>query len=348
MRKSILLAVSILSFSLCGIVFAEENSQLDMLPDVTIELVGAAAVEPSVTTTPAPVDTSTDMEAETEEAADTGASGKTEREADVEIDSEILYDESDDLFPVDSETIATVQWELSERGYYDGVNDGVMGEGTRGAIIKYKQDHNIGSTGDITYKLLESLHIAMEPFFTDDGAIGVESTENPENAERLKYFSSKTRLYTEASTASDIAGTVSRNDQATIGETSMGWTQVRHRNKVAYVPTIYLMDEPYLALEEAEAARVALEAQLAEHAAPDAGAAPVSELFSDTGNDASSAPGRTAATGQWVYWADNSETAYSYHLYSDCSRLSRSTVVGGTLAECPYTDLCDECAMRNH
>ena len=242
-------------------------------------------------------------------------------------------------------------YRYTQKGYYDGVDDSIMGEGNRTAIIEYKQDHNIGSTGDITYRLLESLHIAMEPFFTDDGAIGVESTENPENAERLKYFSSKIRLYTEASTASDIAGTVSRNDQATIGETSMGWTQVRHRNKVAYVPTIYLMDEPYLALEEAEAARVVLEAQLAEqaeHAAPDAGAAPVSELFSDTGNDASSAPGRTAATGQWVYWADNSETAYSYHLYSDCSRLSRSTVVGGTLAECPYTDLCDECAMRNH
>ena len=132
------------------------------------------------------------------------------------------------------------------KGYYDGVDDGIMGERTRTAIIAYKQDHNIGSTGDFTYKLLELLHIAMELFFTDDSAIGVERTESPENDERLKYFSSKNRLYVEANTASDIAGTLSRNgnDQAVIGESSIEWTQIPHRDRMVYTPTLYLMDEP--------------------------------------------------------------------------------------------------------
>ena len=75
-----------------------------------------------------------------------------------------------------------------------------------------------------------------------------------------------------------------------------------------------------------------------EQAAQGAGTAPRSERFADAVNEAFSAASRTVLTEQWRYRADNSESAYSCHLYGDWSRLSRRTVAGGHLSECAHKD----------
>jgi len=62
------------------------------------------------------------------------------------------------LYPVGSTGLA-VQSALAEQGYYDGPIDGVVGEGTRGAIADYQNDHNLPVTGLIDDELLSALGI---------------------------------------------------------------------------------------------------------------------------------------------------------------------------------------------
>lgn len=62
------------------------------------------------------------------------------------------------VYPVDSTGIA-VQRALAEQGYYDGPIDGIVGEGTRGAIADFQNDHNLPVSGLIDEELLSVLGI---------------------------------------------------------------------------------------------------------------------------------------------------------------------------------------------
>ena len=52
-----------------------------------------------------------------------------------------------------------VQEQLTQKGYYHGPIDGVVGSGTRAAIAAYQRKHGLEITGAIDGALLRSLHI---------------------------------------------------------------------------------------------------------------------------------------------------------------------------------------------
>ena len=53
--------------------------------------------------------------------------------------------------------VAQVQRKLKKLGYYEGVVDGEMGRGTRGAIRAYQNENGLAETGVIDRPLLRSL-----------------------------------------------------------------------------------------------------------------------------------------------------------------------------------------------
>lgn len=52
---------------------------------------------------------------------------------------------------------AQVQRKLKKLGYYEGVVDGEMGRGTRGAIRAYQNENGLSETGAVDRPLLRSL-----------------------------------------------------------------------------------------------------------------------------------------------------------------------------------------------
>ena len=67
------------------------------------------------------------------------------------------YDSSDQS--ADS-TFAAVQEQLARRGYYRGKVDGIFGQETRRAIIRYQSDHGLGVTGRVNMDTLHALGVA--------------------------------------------------------------------------------------------------------------------------------------------------------------------------------------------
>jgi len=53
-------------------------------------------------------------------------------------------------------TITAVQSQLAQLGYYHGVIDGVVGDGTQAALARYQEDHDLSVTGTITAATLQS------------------------------------------------------------------------------------------------------------------------------------------------------------------------------------------------
>lgn len=53
--------------------------------------------------------------------------------------------------------IISVQQRLKEMGYYNGAVDGIYGEGTRQAVLKFQYDYGIPQTGNIGERTLEML-----------------------------------------------------------------------------------------------------------------------------------------------------------------------------------------------
>ena len=53
--------------------------------------------------------------------------------------------------------MGSVQYVLSNQGYYRGPIDGDIGPGTRNAIASYQGDHGLQVTGRINDPLLQSL-----------------------------------------------------------------------------------------------------------------------------------------------------------------------------------------------
>lgn len=59
--------------------------------------------------------------------------------------------------PIANPTVSTVQSELAKLGYYHGVIDGVVGDGTQAALARYQEDHDLSVTGTVTTATLQSL-----------------------------------------------------------------------------------------------------------------------------------------------------------------------------------------------
>jgi peptidoglycan hydrolase-like protein with peptidoglycan-binding domain len=57
------------------------------------------------------------------------------------------------------DTIVAVQQELSQRGYYDGPIDGVMGPQTAKAVRRFQSVDQLSVTGEIDGPTLEALRI---------------------------------------------------------------------------------------------------------------------------------------------------------------------------------------------
>jgi peptidoglycan hydrolase-like protein with peptidoglycan-binding domain len=62
--------------------------------------------------------------------------------------------------PAADETVRAVQQKLNEIGYNAGPADGLMGRGTRAAIIAFQQDRGLAATGDADQALLRQLQQA--------------------------------------------------------------------------------------------------------------------------------------------------------------------------------------------
>ena len=61
---------------------------------------------------------------------------------------------------VPSDSIAAdVQHKLSVLGYYQGRIDGIIGQGTRSAIVAYQRENGLEITGNINRSLLRSLRL---------------------------------------------------------------------------------------------------------------------------------------------------------------------------------------------
>jgi len=56
--------------------------------------------------------------------------------------------------------IDSVQSQLAQAGYYNGLIDGLMGPATRSAISRYQSDNGLAVTGTITQGLLQSLGLS--------------------------------------------------------------------------------------------------------------------------------------------------------------------------------------------
>src|SRR5213082_4331052 len=54
-------------------------------------------------------------------------------------------------------TVATVQEQLAQQGYYRGEIDGIFGAGTRRAVLRYQSDHGLRVTGNLNADTLQAL-----------------------------------------------------------------------------------------------------------------------------------------------------------------------------------------------
>ena len=54
-------------------------------------------------------------------------------------------------------TVAAVQEQLAQQGYYRGEIDGVFGAQTRRAIVRYQSDHGLRETGNLNADTLRAL-----------------------------------------------------------------------------------------------------------------------------------------------------------------------------------------------
>lgn len=59
--------------------------------------------------------------------------------------------------PITSTLAIDVQRRLARRGYYHGPIDGVVGPGTRSAIIAFQADHGLNTTGYMSHETLDRL-----------------------------------------------------------------------------------------------------------------------------------------------------------------------------------------------
>jgi hypothetical protein len=59
--------------------------------------------------------------------------------------------------PVRDQTVATVQTDLTQQGYYSGPIDGIYGPSTRDAVAKYQIAKNLNVTGSLSADTLKSL-----------------------------------------------------------------------------------------------------------------------------------------------------------------------------------------------
>jgi hypothetical protein len=66
----------------------------------------------------------------------------------------------DDRGYTDDATVAAVQRRLARAGYYHGSVDGVIGNGTRGAIAAYERNNGLPVDGRIDRQLLATLGLA--------------------------------------------------------------------------------------------------------------------------------------------------------------------------------------------
>jgi hypothetical protein len=73
-------------------------------------------------------------------------------------------------YPID---LAEVQAELAQRGYYNGLIDGVIGPGTQRAVREFQASAGLPVTGQIDDKLIDALR------GTDAGAPGADSSVEP-------------------------------------------------------------------------------------------------------------------------------------------------------------------------
>lgn len=70
--------------------------------------------------------------------------------------SNVGYDE---YYDGDASLAATVQNALAQRGYYRGPIDGVLGPGSRGAILSFQARNGLPRTGRIDQSLLSALRL---------------------------------------------------------------------------------------------------------------------------------------------------------------------------------------------
>jgi peptidoglycan hydrolase-like protein with peptidoglycan-binding domain len=54
-------------------------------------------------------------------------------------------------------TVAAVQEQLAQQGYYRGEIDGIFGAGTRRAVVRYQSDHGLRVTGNLNADTLQAL-----------------------------------------------------------------------------------------------------------------------------------------------------------------------------------------------
>ena len=62
----------------------------------------------------------------------------------------------------DIETIKAVQEALNERGYDCGTPDGIMGNGTKGALMKFQEDNGLTVDGIIGEQVTTALEISVQ------------------------------------------------------------------------------------------------------------------------------------------------------------------------------------------
>jgi hypothetical protein len=61
--------------------------------------------------------------------------------------------------PTPDPTVAAVQTQLSQQGYYGGAVDGLFGPATRDAVARYQAQKNLTVTGSLTPDTLQSLRL---------------------------------------------------------------------------------------------------------------------------------------------------------------------------------------------
>jgi len=59
--------------------------------------------------------------------------------------------------PYTDSTVAAVQEQLAQQGYYGGEIDGIFGAGTRRAVVRYQSDHGLRVTGNLNGDTLQAL-----------------------------------------------------------------------------------------------------------------------------------------------------------------------------------------------
>ena len=65
--------------------------------------------------------------------------------------------------PAPDATVQAIQRKLNELGYHSGTADGLMGNGTRSAIIAFQQDRGLAATGVANQALLLQLQRSPAP-----------------------------------------------------------------------------------------------------------------------------------------------------------------------------------------